>query len=133
MNYKNQFFEGEEKYNNIIYYDENIELCNSIYKDSDFFERYTPGAFILCTNLESLRLCRTEILKEIENDDRITFNLITTGSACIKIMEFLTENEKFDNCINNVCIYCFDLEKNIPLKKIYIKIGILKYQNFMVI
>ena len=28
-------------------------------------------------------------------------------------------NKKFENCINNVCIYCFNLEKWIHLKNIY--------------
>ena len=122
MNYKNQFLEGEEIYNNIIYYDENIEHCNSIIRDSDFLERHTPGAFILCTDLKSLGLVRTEILKEIEKDERIIFNLITTGSSCTKIMEFLKEDNKFESCINNVCIYCLNLEKYIPLKEKYNKI-----------
>ena len=114
--------EIKTKYNNIIYYVERIDHIRSINKDSDYFEKHTPGAFILCTDLESLRLVRTEILKEIEKDVRITFNLITTGSACIKIMEFLKENEKFDNCINNVCIYCSKVENYIPLKYQYDKI-----------
>ena len=122
MNFPNGKIEGEEMYNNIIYYDENKDYSNFINKDSDFFERHTPGAFILCTDMESLRLVRAEILKEIENDERITFNLITNGRSCTKIMEFLKENEKFDNCINNVCIYCFYVEKYIPLKYIYKKI-----------
>ena len=53
---------------------------NSINKDSDYFERETPGAFILCKNIASFKLIRTEILIEIEKDKRICFNLITTGS-----------------------------------------------------
>jgi len=122
MNFPNGKIEGEGKYNNIIYYDENTERSPSINKDSDFFEINTPGAFILCTNLESLRFVRAEILKEIDKDERIIFNLITTGRACTKIMEFLKEDKKFDNCINNVCIYCFNLDKYIPLKNIYNKI-----------
>ena len=119
MNFPNGKIEGEEIYNNIIYYDENIEFSKSINKDSDYFERCTPGAFILCTNLESLRLVRAEILKEVEKDERIAFNLITTGSSCIKIMEFLKEDKKFESCINNVCIYCFNIKKYIPLKYQY--------------
>ena len=122
MNLPEGKISGEEMYNNIIYYDENIDHSKSIIKDANFFERNTPGAFILCTDLESLRLIRNEILNEIEKDERIIFNLITTGAACAKIMEFLKENEKFDNCINNVCIYCFNLEKYIPLKNQYNKI-----------
>ena len=119
MNFPNGKIEGKEIYNNIIYYDENIAYSKSINKDSDYFEKYTPGAFILCTDLESLRLVRSEILKEIERDERIAFNLITTGSSCIKIMEFLKEDKKFESCINNVCIYCYNLEKYIPLKYKY--------------
>ena len=122
MNFPEGKIRGEGVYNNIIYYDENIDHIKSIYKDSYYFERGTPGAFILCTDLESLRLVRIEILKEIEKDDRITFNLITTGAACPKIMDFLKEDEKFDNCINNVCIYCSKVEKYIPLKYQYNKI-----------
>jgi hypothetical protein len=122
MNFPNGKIEGDEVYNNIIYYDENIQYSKSINKDSDFFERNTPGAFILCTDLESLGLVKTEILKEIEKDERINFNLITNGAACIKIMEFLEKDKKFDNCINNVCIYCFNLEKYIHLKYQYNKI-----------
>ena len=122
MNFPEGKIKGEEAYNNIIYYDENTVHSKSINKDSDFFERYTPGAFILCTNLESLRLVREEILKEIEKDERIIFNLITTGSACIKIMEFLEEDKRFEKCINNVCIYCANLEKYLPLKYQYNKI-----------
>ena len=106
----------KEKYNNIIFYDERIEYIRSINKDSDYFEKHTPGAFILCTDLESLKLVRAEILNEIEKDERITFNLITTGSACAKIMQFLKEDKRFESCINNVCIYCSNLEKYIPLK-----------------
>ena len=114
--------EIEEIYNNIIYYDENIDYIHSISKDSEYLERQTPGAFIFCSNLESLRLVRAEILNEIEKDKRISFNLITTGAAFTKVMEFLKEDKKFENCIHNVCIYCYQLEKYISLKKIYSKI-----------
>ena len=62
MNSTNQPLGEEEKYNNIIYYDENFEDINSIRKDSDILESLTPGAFILCTDLESLRLVRNDIL-----------------------------------------------------------------------
>ena len=81
MNFTNEKIEEEEKYNNIIYYDESIGHNNNINKDSDYFERNTPGAFILCNDLESLRFVRAEILKEIENEERIIFNLITNGAA----------------------------------------------------
>ena len=34
----------------------------SINEESDYFERETPGAFILCTNMVSFKLIRKEIL-----------------------------------------------------------------------
>ena len=81
MNFLDEKVEGEVKYNNIIYYDENIGHNNYINKDSYYFERNTPGAFIFCNDLESLRFVRAEILKEIENEERIIFNFITNGAA----------------------------------------------------
>ena len=111
-----------QQYNNIIYYDENITNFDFIKNDCDYLERHTPGAFIVCTDLESLRLVRTEILKEVGKDGMIIFNLITTGSACIKVMEFLKEDKKFENCIKNVCVYCMNLEKYISLKNQYSQI-----------
>ena len=57
MNFGNDNDNKEEKYNNIIYYDTNIQKHqNEIYKDSDLFERATQGAFILCTNINSLTI-----------------------------------------------------------------------------
>ena len=47
---------------------------------------------------------------------------VFSSNSSIKIMEFLKEDIKFENCIKNVCIYCFNLEKYIPLKSIYSKI-----------
>ena len=113
MNFQNEI---KEKYNNIIFYDERIEYIHSINKDSDYFEKHTPGAFILCTDLESLRLVRAEILNEIQKNSRITFNLIITGSSFTKIIKFLKEDKRFESCINKVCIYCSNLEKYISLK-----------------
>ena len=119
MNFPNGNINEEQKYNNIIYYDENTDFLNSINRDSDAFERITPGAFILCTNMESLKLIRTEILAQIKKDKRTTFNLITTGSKCDKIMNFLKEDENFQKSIKNVCIYCNFLERWSFLKEKY--------------
>ena len=120
MNYANGSTTGEERYNNIIYYDENIkEHLQSINKDSDVFERYTSGAFILCTNIESFKLIREEILIQIKKDQRTTFNLITTGSTCEKIIQFINENKDFSNCIKHVCVFCMNLQKWGPLKDKY--------------
>ena len=107
------------KFNNIIYYDPNINYLSNIYQDYEIFERATPGAFILCTNMDSFRLLRTEILIEIEKDKRISFNIITTGTQCDNVMQFLNEDQKFKSCIKNVCVYCMNIQKWAPLKNNY--------------
>jgi len=121
MVFSNGYINEEEKFNNIIYYDENIDHLNSINKDSDYFERNTSGAFILCSNIESLKLIRDEILSKIKKDKRISFNLITSGSKFEKVMKFLNEKENigFKNCIKNACIYCMKVDKYLPLKNQY--------------
>ena len=123
MTFANGSITGEQKYNNIIYYDENIDQFKSnVYKDSDIFENNTLGAFILCVSLDSLSLIRNEILKQIERDQTTSFNLITTGSTCHKVMKFIQEKEKFYNCIKHICVYCKNLKKWEDLKNIYNKI-----------
>ena len=107
------------KFNNIIHYDPNINYLSNIYQDYEIFERATPGAFILCTNMDSFRLLRTEILIEIEKDKRISFNIITTGTQCDNVMQFLNEDQKFKSCIKNVCVYCMNIQKWAPLKNNY--------------
>ena len=119
MNFANGSTNGEQTFNNIIYYDENKDHLNSINKDSDLFERKTTGAFILCTSLESLKLVKNEILRQIKKSKNTVFNLITTGSTCEKIINFLNENKNFKNCIKNICVYCWDLKKWSPLKDKY--------------
>ena len=116
MNFPN----GGNTFNNIIYYDENVnQYSKSVNKDSDYFERMTPGAFILCTNMKSLKLIRAEILTQIKKDKRISFNLITTGSSCENVMAFLKEDKDFENCIKKVCVYCWKLKNWLYLKDKY--------------
>ena len=120
MNFSNASANNDNKFNNIIYYDANVmDHLNDINKDSDYFERVTPGAFILCTNMDSFKLIREEMLTEIKNDDRTIFNLITTGSQCDNVMKFLDEEPKFKNLIKNVCVYCMNIQKWGPLKNKY--------------
>ena len=119
MNFPNRMTNELQIFNNIIYYDENTDYMNDIKKDSDYFERVTPGAFILCTSIDSLKLIREEILKQIKKDKMTTFNLITTGSKCEKILEFLKENKDNENYVKNICVYCKNLKKWLPLKKKY--------------
>ena len=79
----------EGRYNNIIYYDENVGYMGSINEDIDYFERNTPGAFILCSSMQSLDLIKEEIIRANKKDERITFYIITTGSTFEKIKVYL--------------------------------------------
>ena len=111
MNFANGMANGQKIFNNIIYYDENINYIKSINKDSDIFERATPGAFILCTSLASLDLAKKEIVKQVKRNKKMIFNLITTGSKCETIIDFLNKNQEFKNCIKKICVYCMNLGK----------------------
>ena len=62
--------EDEEVFNNIIYYDENINYKNEVNRDSDYFERITPGAFILCKKKESLDLIKNEVVNQWNNEKK---------------------------------------------------------------
>ena len=107
------------KINNIIYYDENPDHFNAIKLDCEYYEKNTPGAFILCTSLESLKILKDEILKQNKNDKKCLFNLITTGRTFEKVMKFLDKNEDFKKIILNACIYCLNIKKYLPFKEKY--------------
>ena len=91
MNFSNGSANGQKRFNNILYYDENKTHIEEIILDSNIFERVTPGAFILCTSLESVDLVKKEIVKQIIKNRKMSFNLITTGSKCETIIEFLNK------------------------------------------
>ena len=80
-------------FNNIIYYNENTEDLTNIYEDSDYFERNTSGAFILCTNIESLKLIREEIIEQNKKNPNILFNLILGEFDSRGFQEFLNEKK----------------------------------------
>ena len=124
-------------FNNIIYYDE-TEDQSEFKQNCYYLENVTHGAFIQCTNLDSLKLVKEEIMKQNKKDKRITFNLVTTGSKCEKIMDFLNENgnQQFADCIKNICVFCFYVSKWSFLKDKYEKVcavynGIEKVINFI--
>ena len=111
--------EHENKYNNIIYYDSNINFLSNINQDIDDFEEITPGTFILCTNMDSFNLIREEILARIKIFKRFTFNLITSGSQFDDVMRFLNEKQKFKICISHVLVYSPDIQNWEQLKNKY--------------
>ena len=120
MNIPNGSFNPQEEvFNNIIYYDENTNFKKQVHSDSDYFERITPGAFILCTDIPSLDLISYEVVNQKKRDKNMIFNLITTGSACDKIMNHLEQNPEFKNCIKKVCIFCMNVDYWSKLKNQY--------------
>ena len=113
---------NNDNYSNIIYYNDNMDFSTSIYKDSDDFEINTNGAFILCTNIESLKILTEEILGENKIDNRIKFNLII-GEVNFKVLNnFFNENIHFYDIIDNICLYNSKKKIDIDLKFIYAKI-----------
>ena len=113
MNFANGVINKEEKFNNIIYYDNNAQKYEKdIFVDSDIFEQITPGAFILCTNLNSLEIIRDEILRHRKVEKKVMFNLIANGRGYVyDLKTFLAQNEKFKECLNKICIYCMNKDK----------------------
>ena len=108
INFNEKKINKEEIFNNIIYYDSNIEKHKvEIYKDSNKFEKLTNGAFILCTNLDSLNVIKDEILAYKKYGKKVVFNFICNGRAYEnEIKQFLESNPNFKACINKLCIYC---------------------------
>ena len=108
---KNFLQDKNTKVSNIIYYDENIEKhLEEIHNDSDTFENATNGAFLLCTNMNSLNFTMIDIKERSDKDNRIIFNLIITGSKFEKVMNFLISSN-YDKYISNICIYCMKIDK----------------------
>ena len=68
MDFPNSQINNDEKINNVLYYDDNKEFLDIIIKNADSFEQNTSGAFILCTDMTSLKLIREEILSIFETD-----------------------------------------------------------------
>ena len=110
---------NKEKYNNILYYDENELNMNALFRDYESFEKETPGAFILCTDMKSFEIIKKEILREMRKNSNIKFNLLTTGSSFNKIITYIQGDNKFANCFENLCIYCINLKKYEAFKKQY--------------
>ena len=113
MNFSNGIINKEEKFNNIIYYDNNAQKYKKdIFFDSDVFEQITPGAFILCTSLDSLEIIRDEILRHRRVEKKVMFNLIANGRGYVDdLKKFFKENEEFKKCFNKGCIYCLNSDK----------------------
>ena len=113
MNFSNGIINKEEKFNNIIYYDNNAQKYKKdIFFDSDIFEQITPGAFMLCTSLDSLEIIRDEILRHRRVEKKVMFNLIANGRGYVDdLKKFFEKNKEFKKCFNKGCIYCMNKDK----------------------
>ena len=90
---------------------DNIKFLINIYREADYFEKNTTGAFIICSNIDSFKLIREEITIQFKKDKDITFNIITSGNNCENIIKLINENDLFKQCIKNVCVFCKDVDK----------------------
>ena len=110
---------SSSKYNNIIYYDENISHYNALVRDCENLEKETPGTFILCRNIISLEIVIKEIINQRKINNNIIFNLISTGRTFDKVMKFLKSNNEYEKFFENICIYCFNIKKYEHFKETY--------------
>ena len=112
----------KEKYNNIIYYTEDIQNINEIYKYSDIFEKNTFGTFILSTDLDSLELLKQEIIFNSKEDKNLKFNLILGEFNIQNFNDFINQNNEFFNYIQNTIIFTQNLDRysNIKIEELKI-------------
>ena len=109
----------KEKYNNILYYNENNINYESLLNAYNFFDQETPGTFIFCPNMESFQLIKEEIKTENKENNKIKFNLITTENNLDKIIDIISNDKEFSNCFENKCFFCSDLLKYEDYKNRY--------------
>ena len=119
MNYPNAKVNEQEIYNNIIYFNNKTEKdknLNYIYVDK--LEKMTPGAFIFCSNIDSLKIIKDEILRYKKYQKNVVFNIISNGRSYESIIKpILEENKDFKECINKLCIFSKNIQKYIKYKE----------------
>ena len=100
-------------YTHLIYYDENIDYGSENYEYVCHFKNKIKGAFFPIKNIDTLNYLVNK-LKSINYKNSIT--LITSGRAAEKIMPICS------SIVNNVIIFCFYVDKYLPLKLKFSKI-----------
>ena len=112
----------KKKYNNIIYYTENVQNLNELYKYSDIFEKNTPGTFILSTDLDSLKLLKDEIIFNSKKNKNVKFNLILGEFNIQNFNNFINQNSEFFNHIQNTWIFAQNLDRYSNIKNESLKL-----------
>ena len=98
---------------NLIYYDDNISFNSENYGYVKRFKNKIKGAFFAINNVTSLnRLIQKLKLMNLNNK----FTLITSGRAAEKVIPICSD------LIDNVIIFCYYIDKYLPLKNKYSKI-----------
>ena len=100
-------------YTHLIYYDENIDYGSENYGYVCNFKNRIKGAFFPVNNMDTLKKLVNKLSSiNIQN----SFTLITSGRAAEKIMPICS------SLINKAIIFCFYVDKYIPLKSKFPKI-----------
>ena len=100
-------------YTNVIYYDENIEHDSENYGYVKILKNKILGAFFPVKDINTLKNVINRLSSMKVNN---TFTLITSGRAAEKVIPICS------SLINRVIIFCFYINKYLPLKSKYVKI-----------
>ena len=99
-------------YTHLIYYDENIDYGSENYGYVSSFKNKIKGAFFPVKNIDTLK----KVVNKLSSLDINKFTLVTSGRAAEKVIPICS------NIIDRVIIFCFYVDKYIPLKSKYSKI-----------
>ena len=103
-----------KKYNlNILYYDEHLKNNEENSDNCSFIDMNTNGTFYGCHNFELFKIVCEKII-----NNKKEFILICSGSAAKKVFDYCSNIKE----IREFYIYCFQIEKYLPLMNQYSKL-----------
>ena len=109
-------------YTNVIYYDENIDYDSENYGYVKTFKNKIQGAFLPIKDINTLNSIVNRLNSMKINN---SFTLITSGRAAEKVIPICS------SVINKAIIFCFYVDKYLPLKSKYssIKAVLNNFEN----
>ena len=99
-------------YTHLIYFDENIDYGSENYGYVNSFKNKIKGAFFPVKNIDTLK----NVVNKLSSLNINNIALVTSGRAAEKVIPICS------SIINRVIIFCFYVDKYIPLKSKYSKI-----------
>ena len=100
-------------YTNLIYYDENIDYDSENYGYVKTFKNKIQGAFFPVKDINTLK----NVVNRLNSMNiKNSFTSVTSGRAADKVIPICS------SLINRVIIFCFYVNKYLPLKTKYVKI-----------